>query len=355
VPTIDSRGFAQAPGTTTSGIQEAVDAIPITGGDVEVVEGSFPITTALSLPKDRPVWIHGHGREATTITMASTSLDMLLMRGDYDRLSNLTLRGANAVGAGRGIVIGRPASDSPTIPLKGCVLEDVNIDATPTSGIFMRGTGEDPLAISILGRMTGVTVSNTKAGAGMDCGIGCTTWDFENCSFRRMVDNHVILRQCFGFNFKGGSLEEPLSIGGVRPWLLTSSCGGISLKGVWFEQGAIDDATNAMIFLNNGSNDGISVDDCTFSRKRTDGTALQSNIMVIGGTGGTPGLDTNVRVSNMVVTANGGTTPEITIDAACTLANILIVGGRCAARASKGLKVTDPGGIATYVASAGHV
>lgn len=217
--TVDSRGFASAPGTTTSGIQEAIDALPPEGGDVPISGGVLTASTTIYTPCDRPCNLIGEGAGADdthgTVIVNAAGTDIIRLRGDYSSIRGIRVSGAGSSAAaneetGRGIVIGRRAVTDPhpgTLSpgtevahgggsvLKNVLLDDVRIASTAGWGLFIAGTEKlsdgstsesnatANVTLSIYTTMRRVHCTSPAKYGGLFIGRSNTTARFEDCSF----------------------------------------------------------------------------------------------------------------------------------------------------------------------------
>lgn len=95
-----SSGYAA--GSATCGIQQAIDALPVTGGMVILPAGGCTITTGISITK--PVKIMGEGLQASTIINGG-SLTMFTVTGVRAALSDFTLSGNPGGGSGDNVTV----------------------------------------------------------------------------------------------------------------------------------------------------------------------------------------------------------------------------------------------------------
>lgn len=335
--TIDSRGFASAPGTTTAGIQEAIDAIPLQGAQVLLPSGLLTTTTTIYTPCDRPCNLIGEGAGINdthgTVIVNAAGTDIIRLRGDHSSIRGIRISGAGSSAAstqetGRGIVVGRRNVTDPHPNLlsagteithggasagiiRNTVIEDVRIYATSGWGLFVSGFGNlsdgatpeaNALAnatLSIFNTINRVWVQRPSKYGCVFIGGGCTTQHFidsvitdaNNSGGKAGADAYyAYLSNAEKVVFDHCTFEGYCP--GTKPWVQCGASFGVDLDHCWFEEDAGDIAGTPTWFIQTADGlRGLSIINPHFSR---DGSSNQ----------GKPRLIQLVGASRSVLIAN---------------------------------------------------
>lgn len=317
MPTIDARGFAATPGTTTAGIQEAIDALPAQGGTVFVPSGIYIITSTIYTPCDRPCNLIGEGAgvdtlKGTVIIKADTT-DIIRLRGDNSSIVGIQVNGRGSATApreeaGRGIVIGRRAMVDPhpfpgATPgqtevqngggqvLKNVLVEDVRVRNTSGWNLFIGGNGNlsvggtpesnatNGVTLSIYVTLRRVHLSTPSKYGCFFAGNGNTTMHFQDGSMTGANNNAGRAgAAAYYAYFPAGEkfLFDHTNFEGLCPgtnnWIFTAA-DGVTFRDCTFEEDAGDNSVgNPGYFISvGGGAKGLTVRDCWFGR---DGTTV---------------------------------------------------------------------------------
>jgi hypothetical protein len=286
--TIDVRNFTSAAGTTTAGIQEAINALPAQGGTILIPSGLYTVSSTIKLPTDRPCWLLGEGAGsrqggnagATSLQWATPAatykdMNMIEMRGDYQKLEAMALIGNAVSGKGRGVQIGRLAAVDTGDVLHDAVLVDVQIQDMPSYAVAFYGTdvtqetneNNPNTAVNGDSLTVGATLERVysagcRSGGIAYLGQGCTTVSLRDCQLTGNVGGPgVKLYKASGTVFHRCVIESmPLA----QTYLQQTGSYGTLIEGCWFEQGVAGVPTAYMIDLTTAQ--GTTIVGCTFVR-----------------------------------------------------------------------------------------
>ena len=296
-------------------IQAAIDSLPAEGGTVYIPAGEYTLTQTLYTPCDRPCHIVGEGAQMdagpSTVLRWTTNTGMVRMRGDHSSLRGVSLRmdasgTASSEDQGYGVFIGRRAitdahphpgtSTTATehakygnAPLKGMLIEDVHILASPGWGVTIPGFGETSSLVGTPpapqpepGRVENETLSfwvdlrrvrvtgSRKYGA-LFTGGGCTTLFFDNCAFLHVGDQgdfatrfYAYLRKTVGAIFRNTTFEgySPPAPSGesappFNPWVRLVGCQSTTFETCWFENDPHSGAYTPQYFIHLAAESGV--------------------------------------------------------------------------------------------------
>ncbi|MFI5371518.1 MAG: hypothetical protein ACHQ52_08175 [Candidatus Eisenbacteria bacterium] len=194
-----------------SSIQAAVDALPAGGGTVFIPAGTWAQSACIVLPTNRPVRMIGEGKAATILSWATnpttTTNDALIrVRGDGTIIENLGIVGPTTTptssNPGRGISVGRKASETTGAPLRGFQLRDCAISQTPSYALYAYGSdssvdpGVDGNSFSILCGVNNCDLSYNVQDGLVQINRDCTTWTIVQCNIGASKGYQLYLDRC---------------------------------------------------------------------------------------------------------------------------------------------------------------
>ncbi|MFI5371323.1 MAG: hypothetical protein ACHQ52_07160 [Candidatus Eisenbacteria bacterium] len=194
-----------------SSIQAAVDALPAGGGTVFIPAGTSAQSACIVLPTDRPVRLVGEGKATTILSWATnpttTTNDALIrVRGDGTIIENLGIVGPattpTSSNPGRGISVGRKASETTGAPLRGFQLRDCAISQTPSYALYAYGSdssvdpGVDGDSFSILCGVNNCDLSYNVQDGLVRINRDCTTWTIAQCNIGASKGYQLYLDRC---------------------------------------------------------------------------------------------------------------------------------------------------------------
>jgi hypothetical protein len=190
----ESRTSVKSYPTFQAAVDSGASKVFIPAGDYHA--GTVPaIESPLLLPIDRPIELvgEGHGNSASSRTSLSIldnrkDLNLIEMRGDNQKISNLNIYGPTLAGNGRGIQLGRVAVDTTGAPFKKGIIENVYFQGTASFAIGFYGsdssfeiaennpkTAVDANSICIDSVIRNIEIAGTKSKGGIYMGNLCTT------------------------------------------------------------------------------------------------------------------------------------------------------------------------------------
>lgn len=201
----------------SNNIQATIDAAIAAqqGGVVYIPAGVYTLNNTLVIPSNNPgiyppgITLLGDGPTVTTINI-NLQLDIMRIARSYTHIEGIGFQGAQAAGAGRGIVLSDPGKELRRVSMKRC-----NIRATGSYCLYAQGTTSSPNTWSILCDFENCDFSsNVGGGALFYAEAGCTTHRFRGCSFWSFVDHAVKLVGCdcasfIDCGFESGSNSQP--------------------------------------------------------------------------------------------------------------------------------------------------
>lgn len=216
-------------------LQDAIDAVPNTGGIVDIPAGEYIIQDTLII--DKPITLRGYvsaddhrgghltDRLGTTLIMDPTVInkDLLLVQSRHVTLQDLTLYGAGS-GTGRGIVIQGVAD-----VLWHIVVERVMIKQTGAEALSI--PNGDPAVI--LTSFRNCSFKENHTGNLVYLGWAHTTLTFTDCNFFRYTGSAIYSHYTYGTTFTQCAFEEPFTDTGPAVQLI--SCNNFRFYGCWFE------------------------------------------------------------------------------------------------------------------------
>lgn len=169
-------------------IQAAVDAVPPEGAIIQLKAGYYNIVAPIIFPTDRPVWLRGVGPNnylwgfGTIIhNMApNRDVDSIHIRGDYQRVSDLSIQYNSVTGppTGVGIRIGTVANRV----IRETWISNVTIYGSGAWGVYVEGVETAPDGrLAIFVTLDRVHVSHNQSSGGFLIETGCTTVKMNEC------------------------------------------------------------------------------------------------------------------------------------------------------------------------------